>query len=259
MNDENNNIIIETPSSAFSDLSNDIKKDIEKLAEEWKCQKTKGDKINITEVVKKKYIKIPRAYEYFEALKHVRKDGTLPRKKPKLKNPEALARDEFAVALREFIKKYFKNNTYIDQNSKIFLLDENYNLPPYFWTRMNKNVLPKITTLDGDKKVLELHAWQLAIGIMKKYEIELGDRLQKTVFTDLNHVSNTIIQFFNKYMLSTYKELMQKAREQVINKKKYENQLKEKEQEDIYSNTIKKRGGGIKEVQSVGFDTTGLL
>ena len=199
MSDKQDNTVIETPSSVFLDLAEDVRQDIEKKAEEWKCLKTKGDKINFTDVVKKRYRDIPRAYEYFEALKHARKDGTLPRKKPKLKSPETLARDEFAQVLKEFIKKYFKSNVYIDQDSKIFLLDENYNLPPYFWTRMSTNVLPIIRKEMPNNNFYELHAWQLAIGIMKKYENELGNRLLNTPFSDLKHVSNTIIQFFQKY------------------------------------------------------------
>lgn len=259
MTEEQTDIVIETPSSAFSDLSDNVKLDIEKFAEEWKNESEKGTRYTITEVVKKKYKNNPRAYEYFSALKFARKDGTLSRKKLKLKSPEAIAREEFAVVLREFIIKYFKNNQMIDQDNKIFLLDSNYNLPPYFWTRMNMDVLPKITQLGEDKKTLELRAWQLAIGIMKKYEIELGNRLQKTQFVDLRHVSNTIIQFFNKYILTTYKELMEKARQETIKRKKYEKQIQEESQNNNLEHQIKKRGGGIKEVKSVGFDTTELL
>ena len=172
MNDEQNNTVIETPSSIFSDLSDDVKKDIEELAEEWKNQATSGNKKDFTQAVKDKYKDNVRAYEYFQALKLARKDGTMPRKKIKLKSPETLAREEYAVVLREFIKKYFKNNQKIDQNSKVFLLDANYNLPPYFWIRMNTNVLPKIMK-ETNGKCCELHAWQLAIGITKKYENEL--------------------------------------------------------------------------------------
>jgi len=260
MNTEEKNEIIETPSSAFSDLSDDLKQEIEELAEEWKQKKTSGAKKDFTDYVKTRYADNHRAYEYFACLKTCRKDQPM-KSTQKAKHPEAIAKEEFAELLRYFIKKYFKHNCCIDQNSKIFLLDAHYNLPPYFWMRMNLDVLPKIVKEyknKNQKKTLELHAWQLAVGIMKKYETELGDRLQKTNFADLRHVCNTIIQFFNKYMLITYHELMKKAKQRVIDKKKNEQKLNE----ELNNNTnvkIKKRGGGIKEVQSVGFDTNGLL
>ena len=256
-NNEQLTEVIETPSSAFSDLSDDLKKEIEELAEEWKSKPTGGIKSDFTSKVKSKYKDIPRAYEYFVCLKTCRKDQPM-KKTRKARNPEAVAREEFAQLLRYFLKKYFKNNCNIDQDSKVFLLDSNYNLPSYFWTRMNLNVLPKITTLSEDKKTIQLRAWLIAVGIMKKYETELGDRLQKTQFSDLKHVSNTIIQFLNKYMLTTYQELMKKARQQVIDKKKNEQKLNN-ESNNNTEVKIKKRGGGTKEVQSIGFDTNGLL
>ena len=259
MAENKSDLIIETPSPTFLNLDDEIKADIENFISKWRTE-NKGGKINITEAVKKKYKDNSEAIEYFEALKHARKDGTLPTKKYKQKQPEAIAREEFAEELRIFIKKYFKNNCNIDQNNKIFLLDQHYNLPPYFWMRMNKDVLPKIitTTSGPEKKILELRAWQLAKGIMIKYETELGDRLQKTVFSDLRHVCNTIIQFLNKYILTTYKELMEKAKQEVINKKKNEKKVEE-ELKINQDSTIKKRGGGAKGVQQVKFDTTGLL
>lgn len=259
MTEKDADIIIETPSSAFSDLSDEVKADIEKTAEEWK-QSKKGEKYTITEFLKTKYKDNPRAYEYFSCLKQVRKDGIMPIKKAprKFSSPEAIAREELAVVLREYLKKYFKNNQQIDQDSKVFLLDDNYNLPPYFWVRMNSNVLPIMYKLGQDKEVMKLRTWQLAKGIMKTHEKELGDRLQKTDFSNMNHVIHTIIQFLEKYLLPTYNDLMKKARQQAVNNKK--NEIKKSEQEQLdFEKKIKKRGGGIKEVKSVGFDTTELL
>ena len=51
---------------------------------------------------------------------------------------------------------------------------------------------------------------------------------------------------------------MEKAKQQVINKKKNEKKVEE-ELKINQDSTIKKRGGGAKGVQQVKFDTTGLL
>ena len=122
MNTEEKNEIIETPSSAFSDLSDDLKQEIEELAEEWKQKKTSGAKKDFTDYVKTRYADNHRAYEYFACLKTCRKDQPM-KSTQKAKHPEAIAKEEFAELLRYFIKKYFKHNCCIDQNSKIFLLD----------------------------------------------------------------------------------------------------------------------------------------
>jgi hypothetical protein len=251
------NTIIETPSSMFSYLAEDVKKDIEEAVKLWKNASMPGDRINITTAIKKKYKKNPDAYEYFSCLKVAKEDGTLPVRKYNARHPEAVAKEEFTKSLRYFLQKYFKSNCLIDQNSKIFLLDSHYNLPNYFWARMNSQVIPKLIKEYPNEKKIELHAWFLANGIMKKYESELGSRLQNTEFQDLKHVCNTIIQFFNKYMLPTYRELLNKARKEIIDKKK--NEIKIQNEQMLEDTTIRKRGGGAKEVQKVGFDTTGLL
>ena len=259
MQEEKNIKVIETPSSAFLDLSEEIRKDIEKFAEDWKRKSAgTGERNVITSAVRKKYKDNSRAYEYFSCLKQTTKDNSGNIQKRNLKNEEAIEREKFSVVMRKFLKKYLNNNLKIDHNSKIFLLDQNYNLPPFFWTRMYREILPIIIKQDSKNKEITIRAWQLAIGIMKKHETELGDRLQKTDFNDLDHVCNSIIQFFKKYMLTTYQELMKKARQQVMNKKIAEKKIQE-QNIDNKTSEIKKRGGGAKEVQKIGFDTTGLL
>ena len=206
---------IETPSS----LTEEDIKYIRQKAEEWKNAKVNtGIRNGITSEVKAKYKENKEAIEYFHKLKYGKKNTSKPFKKRTPLNEEAIAREFFSTKLSECIKDNFYKNSNIDINDGIFLLDENYNLPSYFWMRMYKNVLP-IVKKQG---CTELRAWKLAAGIIDHHKDELNSRLRNTKFSDLQHVSHSVIQFLNKYMATTYKELVEKNRQVLLHQKKLE-------------------------------------
>ena len=95
--------------------------------------------------------------------------------------------------------------------------------------------------------IVERHAWILAKRVCEIHEDELIERLQKTDFHDLKHLANSIIQFLNKYMLTTYIEIKKQAQQKLINEAKTEqrnqiNQIQETEQLEKQQTPVKHYG-----------------
>lgn len=246
---------VKTPSSV---LTEEQISDIKCRAEEWKNAKSKSDKFNITKKFKDCYKNNEEANDFFKRCKN----GVVIKKNFKRRIPhsdEAIARQYFADVLKECIQESFYKNENIDVNDGIFLLDENCNLPPYFWTRLNTNVLPKLSKVGCN----EHRAWRLGAGIIKKHRDELNSRLKNTNFVDLKHVCHTVIQFLDKYMLVTYKELVEKNKKMLLEKKRseeeYQKILQEKDLlQDVKTQKIDEMG--VKIVRdNVGFDISDLL
>lgn len=245
---------VKTPSSGLTNLQI---KDIQIKAEEWKNAKDGQTRRTLTAKFKQLYKGNEEAYEAFEKYKRGNKMFSKKRGPYTAHSDEAIARQFFADKLKECIKENFYMNSNIDVNDGIFLLDENCNLPYYFWTRMNTNVLPKMKK-EGCN---ELRAWKLGAGIIDRHRDELNSILRNTTYSDLLHVSNSVIQFLNKYMLVTYKELVEKNRKMNIEKRKAQQAQAEIEQRKLWEQSINNINKEEEEqiVPEIGFDTTGLL
>lgn len=261
MGEENkhNSTNVKTPSSS---LTEEQRQDIQQRAEEWKRASDRQTRLDITHVFKTIYKNNEEANNLFKSYKNGNKVSTKEFKSRTPHNDEAVARQYFADILKDCIKQNFYANSNIDVNDGIFLLDENCNLPAYFWTRMNTNVLPHVKKVGCNEK----HAWKLAAGIIQTHRDELNDRLRNTAFEDLKHVSNSIIQFLNKYMISTYKMLVEKNKEQLIQKKKIALAQQEKEKEQAMIDDINRqkqqildKKGGTHVQRNIGFDISELL
>ena len=139
-----------------------------------------------------------------------------------------------------YLKKYLYTRNGYDSTEGLFVVDKNFNLPSYFWIRLNKDVLPPWE----ENGIVERHAWLLAKRVCEIHEDELIERLQKTNFHDLKHLANSIIQFLNKYMLTTYVEIKKQAQQKLINEAKAEqrNQIQETEQLEEQQSTVKRSG-----------------
>lgn len=208
----------------FSSLSDDVKQKLEDLAEEWKrTEQSTGERNRITSNVKKDYPKDTLEYQYFTFCKQTKvKSKKTFKKKSNFFTEESQQREQFAQLLRIFIQKNLVNNSYIDlslEDKGIFVVDENFNLPQYFWMRLYNDVLPVVVKDEKFKK----HAWGLLIACLNKNDDELKKRLQNTRFANMNHIINSILQFFKNNLLSTYKEVVselykQKIKQEVIDK-----------------------------------------
>lgn len=251
----NNNEDINSPS--FS-LTEEQIADIKDIAERWKnAKKRTGDRNGLTWDFKKKYKDNPEAVELFNKCKNGNKvNPNFKRKIPK--SEESKAKEVFAENLRNRIKDNFYLNNEIDLTDGMFAFDPNFNLPPYFWIRASKSVIPKVIDEGCNLK----HAWSIAVGILNLHGKELDSMLRTTKFNDMKHVCNTILYFLNKYMLVTYKQLVEKNKQLLVQRKMQEEEQKKIEQEQQLMAEIEKHQdeGGEKVVQhDIGFDITGLL
>lgn len=252
-NDNNVSKNIETPSSVLSD---ELILEIQYEAEEWKNSNDNKERNRITRRFKEQYKDNPEACELFEKYKKGNKLFATKRGSYTPHSEEAIVRQYFADKLKECIKESFYVNENIDPNDGIFLLDENCNLPVYFWTRMNTNVLPKLKK-EGCNT---LRAWKLGAGIIDRHRDELNYALKNTHFQDLKHVSHVVIQFLNKYMLVTYKELIEQSKKELRQKQKSQQIQADIEKQNLWNNSISKDKKEEKQVvPDIGFDTTGLL
>lgn len=262
MNEENKEIdesISETPSfDPFADLSDEKKEEIKKYVTKWQNATVgTGEKETITLKVKK--ILNDREYEYYKYLKTAKKKSSTKKKLPTLTKQEAIAKEEFAKILREYIKDNLYLNKKIDWVNGVFELGPRFNLPSYFWIRMTTQVLLVMKKEEKGNEKSNLHSWLLAAGILKEHKQEFADILQKTNFKDIEHVSNSIIFLINKYLLPTYKRLMEEAKKQAVSKKLSSKEIKEK---DMFSNIDNKdivqgdnkKEGGIKRIRKISLD-----
>lgn len=208
---------IKSPSLASDDL-----KYIEEQAELWKNSDRKI-KIEITKNIRKKYSQDSEEYEYFCSIKMTKKKDTVERKTPNYKTKTGKERLLFGEYFASILKEHFYTQDRYDAKEGLFLVDKNYNLPSYFWIRMTKDVLP-----DWKQKndIEERKAWLLAKLIVIQHKKELIELLHKINFKNLNHLSNVVIQFLNKYILTTYMDLQKKIREQELEKIKQEENIK---------------------------------
>ena len=221
----NNNEVMETPFSLPLEDINFIKEQVDI----WKKEKDRSQKIKISKAIAIKYGKDSKQYEYFDVLKS-RKDCITKREKPKYKTQEGKEREIFNTTLVEYLDTYLmgRNDFSPEQQETLWNFGSKNSggkLPNYFWIRMNKDVLPKIEKQGCQNR----HAWLLAVGVIKQHEKEFISILQKVSFKDWNHISNTIIQFLNKYMIVAYMDLIKKARQEVIMKRKAEEESKKLE------------------------------
>ena len=259
---QENNPLSETPSfDPFSDLSEEKKEEIKEYVTKWQnAPRGSGERNCITSKAYKLFgPRESREYQYYMYLKTAKKKPTTERKAPTLKQQEAIEREAFAKVLREYIRDNLYLNKNLDFVNGVFDLGKNFNLPPYFWMRMSSQILLEKKKEEKCNKKSDIHSWQLATGILKVHKQEFVDMLQKTEFKDIIHVCNSIIFLINKYLLPTYKSLMDKARKQVIAKKKAEKELQEQQmfiidkEEDISSKDTEKEGG-IKRIRKINFD-----
>lgn len=222
------NMTIKSPS-----VAPEVLEYIKEQAEYWKCSDRQG-KSQITKKIKEQYDIESVEYEYFTKLKQ-----TKPQKTKKVstnrKNrvEESKDRKKFGDCLSKYLKKYLYTRNGYDATEGVFLVDDNFNLPSYFWMRMNTNVLPKWI----ENGIVERHAWTLGRMTIQRHEDELIYRLQNTNFNDLNHVSNSIIQFLEKHMLSTYVEIKKEAQQKLIKQSNIEKNIKK---DEILSQDLKK-------------------
>lgn len=216
---------------------------IKEQAELWKGSDRQGKSI-ITKNFKEQYDIDTIEYEYFKALKETKSVKKKTEKKISDYKPrieEAKDRKAFSDCLSGYLKKYLYTRNGYDSTEGLFVVDKNFNLPSYFWIRLNKDVLPSWE----ENGIIERHAWLLAKRVCEIHENELIERLQKTNFHDLKHLANSIIQFLNKYMLTTYIEIKKQAQQKLINEAKAEqrNQIQTTEQsEEEQTSTIKRSG-----------------
>ena len=222
---KNNNEVMETPFSLPLEDVDFIKAHVEI----WKKTKERADKMKISKAIAIKYGKDSKQYEYFDILK-TRRDDTPKREKPKYKSQEGKERDIFNQTLIEYLDKYLMGRSDLtpEQNETLWSFGSKNSggkLPNYFWIRLNKDVLPRIEQQGCPNR----HAWLLAVSIIKQHESEFIAILQKVSFKDWNHISNTIIQFLNRYMITAYADLMKRARQEAIMKRKAEEESKTKE------------------------------
>ena len=220
-----NNKVMETP---FSLPLEDVDF-IKQQAEYWKNTSDRSEKIKISKSIAAKYGKDSKQYEFFEVAKS-RKESVSKREKPKYKTDEGKERDIFNTTLVEYLDKYLMGRAdfSLEQQENLWNFGSQNSggkLPNYFWIRMNKDVLPKIEKQGCQNR----HAWLLAVNVIKQHESEFISILQKVSFKDWNHISNTIIQFLNKYMVVAYIDLMKRARQEVIMKRKADEETKNKE------------------------------
>lgn len=228
---------IKTPFLDFDSLSDEVKKELEELAEKWKRTKAGEGKRNcITCDVKKKYAQDTLEYQYFAFCKQTKpKSDKKFKKRTNFYTQESKEKEEFAVRLRDFIKNNLMNNSYIDislEDQGVFVVDENYNLPSYFWMRLMQNVVPTVIKNETMKK----HAWGLLIVCMNKNSEELKNRLQNTRFTNMNHIANSVLQFFKNNLLATYKEVVSE-----LYKQKVKQELDEKNEITITQEELDRR------------------
>lgn len=209
------NMTIKTPP-----VESDVLEYLREQAELWKNSERR-EKTLITHEVKKKYPLGSVEYEYFQAFKETKILKPKVERKKDTNNAytsESKERKEFSECLKKYLKKYLYTRNGYDETEGLFVVDRNYNLPSYFWMRLNLNVLPSWS----ERGIKERHAWILAKKVCEKYEDELISRLQNTDFHDLKHLSNSIIQFLEKYMLTTYIEIKKQAQENLIRKAREE-------------------------------------
>lgn len=231
------NMTIKTPS-----VEPEILEYIKEQAELWKGSDRSGKSI-ITKNFKEQYGIDTIEYEYFKALKETKSVKQKTEKKISDYKPrieEAKDRKVFSDCLSEYLREYLYTRNGYDSTEGLFVVDKNFNLPSYFWIRLNKDVLPSWE----ENGIVERHAWILAKRVCEIHETELIERLQKTDFHDLKHLANSIIQFLNKYMLTTYIEIKKQAQQNLINQAKAEqrNQIQPTEQIEEQSNTTKRSG-----------------
>ena len=209
------NMTIKTPT-----VEPEVIKYVKEQAELWKNSDRQG-KIIITKNFKEQYGIDTVEYEYFKALKETKSVKKKSEKKIsdyKPRGEEAKDRKEFSDCLSEYLKKYLYTRNGYDSTEGLFVVDKNFNLPSYFWIRLNKDVLPSWE----ENGIIERHAWLLAKKVCESHEDELISRLQNTDFHDLKHLSNSIIQFLEKYMLTTYIAIKKQAQENLIKKAREE-------------------------------------
>ena len=229
------NMTIKTPS-----VEPEVLEYIKEQAELWKGSDRSG-KSFITKEFKKIYDIDTIEYEYFKALKETKPEKQKKEKKIsnyKTRTQESKERKIFSDCLSEYLKKYLYTRNGYDSTEGLFVVDENFNLPSYFWIRLNTNVLPKWE----ENGIVERHAWILAKRVCEIHEDELISRLQNTDFHDLKHLANSIIQFLNKYMLTTYVEIKKQAQQKLINEARAEqrNQIQETEQLEEQQSIVKR-------------------
>ena len=266
---ENNKKIMETP---FSLPSEDINF-LTEQAELWKQNQDRKNRIQISKTVSKKYGKDSEQYKYFDKIKmknvSVNNDGH--RREYNFVSTEGKERDIFNKVLIEYLDKYLmgRNDFTSEQNEKLWSFGSKNSggkLPNYFWMRMSKDVLPKII----EKGCPNRHAWLLGVSIIKQHETEFIHMLKTVSFKDWNHISNTIIQFLNKYMIIAYSDLIKQAKQEIIMKRKKEEELRIREsisalqdnpEEDFdpFEYKLQKERGKATQSQNPVWDTSGLI
>lgn len=231
------NMTIKTPS-----VETEVLEYLKEQAELWK-NSNRQEKIIITKNIKTQYPIDSVEYEYFQAFKETK--ILQPKREKQIskydtRTIESKERKVFSDCLAQYLKKYLYTRNGYDSTEGLFVVDKNFNLPSYFWLRLNKDVLPSWE----ENNIKERHAWILAKRVCEIHEDELISRLQNTDFHDLKHLSNSIIQFLNKYMLTTYVEIKKQAQQNLINQAKAEqrNQIQQIEQLEEQSSTIKRSG-----------------
>lgn len=229
-------------------------KKIRQYAENWKNSKDREEKTNITVAIKKEFGKDSIEYEYFQKYKKSKKENTVSRKTPTFTSPEGIDRNIFGEMIAEYLKTYLYTRNEYDETQGIFFVDKNYNLPTYFWVRMNQGILPRWEK-DG---VPAQRAWTLAVTTIKKNEKDFINMLKSWNFNDLNHLSNCIIKFISDRILTTYRDIIKQAQQNLIQKKKEEqaNNIVNIDNDNL--NKLKNRSQ-LKKKKNIKFDTNGRI
>ena len=89
--------------------------------------------------------------------------------------------------------------------------DRHINFPKIFWIKLVRDIVPKVP--NHSEEFINKYSWQLVLGICKGHSKEIENALLKGKIKDMNHLSWFILKIIQDNIVTSYFEIISKAKQ----------------------------------------------